>query len=637
MDLTTRRVWEKALDLEEATKFLGGMGLQLKRLYELLKPGIDPFSPESPLIIGSGPLVGTGAPGTPRVLATAKYPQTGAIGCGGGAMRFGFMLKLAGYDQIIIIGRASSPVYLRIASGAVEIRDASHLWGKDLVETTEALWKEHGDCGVIAIGQAGENQVRISLALVDNASSLGRGGLAGIMGSKNLKALVARGTGVVRIAHAERFKKAVESLFERDRRYPYREEVVRYGIMLNWPNYRVQFGYIKNRSEVPDLEKFEKSVGFEAYKTLGKKAIACPSCFIADKEILEVKRGKYKGLKWSTASYLNAAIMAWRTGLKNIGEAVKLADLMDRYGLDQLSFSELLDFVLTLHEEGIITGEDVGGLPLSRGIDTAVTWAEKVAFREGFGEVMANGWPRVLEQIGQDAGKRAPIIKGRDGIWDPRVSGLGTNEFAQLVYPRGPNAESGGTGLYVLNQPVEQVKRHGERMGMSPEQVKRTFSSPLKVNVGRLTRSSEDWLAIFNCLGICNRHVNNRFYHINICSELYSAATGVELGPRELMKCAERVWNLFKLINVREGFSRKDDEPPEKWFEPMRTPQGEEIFTMDYYRTKVLGREDVDRWLDDYYDERGWDVKKGIPTARKLLELGLEELLPDLEQASRRL
>ncbi len=632
VDLSSGEIEKKPLDFQEATKFLGGMGIQLKLLYKLLKPGIDPFSPENPIIIGSGPLVGTGAPGTPRVLATAKYPQTYAIGSGAGAMRFGFMLKLAGYDHIIITGKAKKPVYLKISNDEVELCDASHLWGKDIVETTQLLWREYGDCGVIAIGQAGENQSRIAQALVDNASSLGRGGLGGIMGSKNLKALVAKGNGKVKIAYPERFKKVIESLFERNKRYPYRDDVIRYGIMSNWANYKVQFGYTKNHSEIPDLDRYSERLGFEAYKKLGKKPISCPSCFIADKEIIELKEGKYKGLRWSTPSYLNVYIMGCRIGFDEIDAGVKFAELLDRYGLDMITFSELLDFLISLHEEGLVTREDVGGLPLSRDANTAITWAEKTAFREGFGDVLAEGWQGLIKRFGKEVERRALIIKGRDGIWDPRVSGLGTNEFAQLVYPRGPNAESGGTGLYVLNQPVEQVKRHGERMGMSKEQIERAFDSEFKVNIGRLTRSSEDWLAIFNCLGICNRHVNNRFYHINICSELYSAATGVELSPEAMMKHAERVWNLFKMINVREGFSRKDDKPPEKWFEPIRTRDGREIFMMDYYRTKVLTREDVERWLDDYYDERGWDIKKGIPTKEKLLELGLEELSPDLEK-----
>ena len=228
--------------------------------------------------------------------------------------------------------------------------------------------------------------------------------------------------------------------------------------------------------------------------------------------------------------------------------------------------------------------------------------------------------------------KRTAVIKGREGIWEPRISGLGTNEFAQLTYPRGPNAESGGSGLYALNQPIETVRRHAERMGMSKEAIDRSFDSPLKINIGRFVTSSEHWLALFNSLGICNRHVNNRFYHIDIIAELYSAATGIDLSPQELIKYSERVWNLFKMINVREGFSKKDDEPPGVWFQPMVTHEGKELYMMDYYKTRRLTREDVEQWLRDYYNERGWNIETGIPTKEKLVELGLEEMIPGLQK-----
>ncbi len=634
IDLTDGVIEEKPLNLDMAAKFLGGMGIQQRLLYDLLKPGTDPYSPENPIIIGSGPLTGTGAPGSPRVMGTTKYPETGAIGSAGGAMRFGFMLKFAGYDHIIITGKASKPVYIKIVNDDVEICDATHLWGKDIVETTENLWDVYGDCGVIAMGQAGEHLGKLAQAACDLGSSLGRGGLAGIMGSKNLKALVASGTGSIKIADAERFKKARETLFEGAKRYAYHGDIVRYGIMQSWANYRVQFGYTKNRTLVPDLKIIDKGIGFEAYKKLGKTAFGCPSCFIADKEIVEMRSGRFKGLKWSTAAYLNAAILSTRLDLKDSGEAVKFGDVTDRYGIDQLGFSDLLDFIFTLHEQGTIGRSDVGGLPLKRGdIDVVLTWLEKTANREGFGNVIADSWQGLMNTFGEDLiKKRTAVIKGREGIWEPRISGLGTNEFAQLTYPRGPNAESGGSGLYALNQPIETVRRHAQRMGMSKEAIDRSFDSPLKINIGRFVTSSEHWLALFNSLGICNRHVNNRFYHIDIISELYSAATGIDLSPQELIKYSERVWNLFKMINVREGFSKKDDEPPEVWFQPMVTHEGKELYMMDYYKTRRLTREDVEQWLRDYYDERGWNIETGIPTREKLVELGLEEMVPSLQK-----
>ena len=385
---------------------------------------------------------------------------------------------------------------------------------------------------------------------------------------------------------------------------------------------------------MPDLKIIDKGIGFEAYKKLGKTAFGCPSCFIADKEIVEMRSGRFKGLKWSTAAYLNAAILSTRLDLKDSGEAVKFGDVTDRYGIDQLGFSDLLDFIFTLHEQGTIGRSDVGGLPLKRGdIDVVLTWLEKTANREGFGNVIADSWQGLMKAFGEDLIKNSTaVIKGREGIWEPRISGLGTNEFAQLTYPRGPNAESGGSGLYALNQPIETVRRHAQRMGMSKEAIDRSFDSPLKINIGRFVTSSEHWLALFNSLGICNRHVNNRFYHIDIIAELYSAATGIDQSPQELIKYSERVWNLFKMINVREGFSKKDDEPPEVWFQPMVTHEGKELYMMDYYKTRRLTREDVEQWLRDYYDERGWNIETGIPTKEKLVELGLEEMVPSLQK-----
>jgi aldehyde:ferredoxin oxidoreductase len=378
IDLTNNLIEKRPTNFNMATKFLGGMGLQLRLLYELLKPETHPFSPENPIIIGSGPLTGTGAPGTPRVMATLKYPETGAVGSGAGAMRFGFMLKFAGYDHIIITGKANKPVYIKIIDDDVQICDASRLWGSDIVETTRNLWEIHRDCGVIAMGQAGEHLAKIAQAACDLGSSLGRGGLGGVMGSKNLKALVATGTGSIKVADPKRFNKARESLFERAKRYPYHGDIVRYGIMENWPNYSVQFGYTKNRTAVPALEQIDKQVGFEAYKKFVKKALGCASCFITDKEIVEIPSGRFKGLKWFTPSYLNSAILSTRLGIKDSGETVKFGDATDRYGIDQLGFSDLLDFIFTLSEESTIKESDVGGLPLRRGdIHVILNWLEK--------------------------------------------------------------------------------------------------------------------------------------------------------------------------------------------------------------------------------------------------------------------
>ena len=167
-------------------------------------------------------------------------------------------------------------------------------------------------------------------------------------------------------------------------------------------------------------------------------------------------------------------------------------------------------------------------------------------------------------------------------------------------------------------------------MGASKEATERIFASPEEANIARMTKISEDWYSLFNSLGICEMHTVNRFYHIDSCAELYSAATGIEMDPQALITAAERNWNMYKALNVREGFSRKDDAFPRKWLEPIRTADGKEIRLTDYFGRKALVRDDLEKMLDDYYDERGWGIKDGIPTKQKMTELGLDGVARDL-------
>lgn len=175
-----------------------------------------------------------------------------------------------------------------------------------------------------------------------------------------------------------------------------------------------------------------------------------------------------------------------------------------------------------------------------------------------------------------------------------------------------------------------QLRGYNDALGnATPADV---YYSPLGFNVGRLTRHAEDWNSIFNCSGICARAYVNRFYQVDILAELYSAATGIELSPQELTLAAERTWNMYKVLNVREGFTRKDDVIPERWFEPMKTAEGGESPLTDYYKTKILSKEELNGVLDDYYDERGWDIERGLPTKQKLAELGLDDVVEDFSK-----
>jgi len=207
-------------------------------------------------------------------------------------------------------------------------------------------------------------------------------------------------------------------------------------------------------------------------------------------------------------------------------------------------------------------------------------------------------------------------------VYDPRLVGLGTMEFDQIVNPRGAHVAAGGSPSSNPGRPATDFARHAERMGMPAAAIERSVGSD-SFNVGRFTRYSEDWFSLFSCLSLCNRWFVNRFYHINTITELYSALTGIETTADELMQASERAWNLGKMLNVRAGFDRKDDRAPQAWFKPLDWG-GKEHSLTDYYRTTTLSEGDLESFLDDYYDERGWDKKTGTPTPQKLRELGLE-------------
>jgi len=197
-------------------------------------------------------------------------------------------------------------------------------------------------------------------------------------------------------------------------------------------------------------------------------------------------------------------------------------------------------------------------------------------------------------------------------------------EFEQITSLRGAHIAAAGSPSYEPGRPPADFARHGERMGIPDEAIKRAVGAT-SFNPGRYSRYSEDWFSLFNCLSLCNRAHVNRFYHVKTIAELYSAVTGIDITPSQIMKNSERAWTIGKLLNVREGFNRKDDKAPEAWFKPL-VQEGTEYYLTDYYKTATLTREDVERFLDDYYDERGYDKQRGLPTRAKLKELGLESM-----------
>jgi aldehyde:ferredoxin oxidoreductase len=612
-DLTSGKFETKELPLDQARSYLGGLGLNAFLMKQSYTTGTDPLSPDNPIVLGSGPLVGTGSPGAAKIVATTRFPLNGTISESVGSMRFALNLKGAGFDHMIINGRAKKPVVISLDNEGPRLLDATDLWGLDIFETTDALKKSHNGPkpSVIAIGPSGENGVVFSMALVDKAATLGRGGLGAVMGSKNLKAIIASGENRPKIYDPKELKILLAGIRERLKRFKNHPRVLELGIMENWDNYIKQFTTCRSFSRVFPGEKASELYGPDVYRSFNVKRLGCPSCFTPDKDNLEVMEGPYKGFKTTTTSYFNSFFIGRLFDLNSASDrtaSLRMTDKLDRLGLDMFTFGGMLDFLMTNYEEGILDGTGFD-LPLKRDMDTVDRWADAITARKGSANILAEGWKVLLEYLGKEYVVNAPVIKNCDILWEPRLVGLGTMEFEQIVSLKGPRSQSGGSPTYVPGQTEDNLPlfmRHLERMGADKEAIERIMDSPLGFNVGRMTRYSEDWYTILSSLGICNRHFNNRFYSLELCRKLFVAVTGFQVSDEHMRQSAVRIWDTLKGLNTKEGFDRADDRPPEIWFRPMTGVDGQPLRLRDYFGKKELDRQDVDRLVQDYYDERGW-------------------------------
>lgn len=630
IDLTHRKVERRPIDVSMAQKFIGGMGVNLKLMQENSKPKVNEFSQENVIVLGTGPLVGTSVPGSSKTFATTKYPLNHCIGTGAAGMNFGRMLKHAGFDHVVIKGRSEKPVYLYISNDEVQLRDAQDLWGHDIDQTTNMLWKQLGtESSIIAIGPAGENLVKISMALVDNIASLGKGGLAAVLGSKQLKAIVAYGDKSIKVADRNRLMDSVRPLFLAMRNSPKREVMMKLGSMAGWEHWSEVVGIpCKDWTEIYPRDELRKNFGPEVYlKEVEKSRVGCPSCFLPCKEKFKFKNENNKDSLTFASSFIGrVTAFGARCDVGTPQNLLLCHDLCNRFGLDTYSVSASIDYTIKLYEDGLITDKDTG-FPLRRDFETTKRLIHQIAIREGIGSVLADGFEHLGKTFARDFESQ---IKGMDFIFDGRCYRLGTYEFEQVVNPRGGHQHAGGSPTYgARNVPIETLRNFCQTIGVPSSSTEKIFSHN-DFNVARLTKHCEEWYSVFSLLGVCSRKSIKAYYTMDILSELYSSATGFQINGKQLKKAGERAWNLLKLLNIREGFTRDKDVFPKSWFKPLKDGKND-LVLQDYYGRKELGLEDLDQLLSDYYDEHGWCLSHGIPKKNKVKELGLEKEVKGLQ------
>jgi len=466
--------------------------------------------------------------------------------------------------------------------------------------------------------------VRNALTIVDRTNSLGRGGLGAVLGSKNVKGIVARGTGGIRVAEPELFNRISNELIARVIEWPRREHWIKLGLAAGWSTFK----HTQNPG-IWSKNRWEELYGEEKRLKSLRSVIACASCPLSCRLRWEIPGGEFDGEQGLGSPYSKSATSGQLLGIEDDRKMIHLVTESNAHtGLDYYTTMRLIDFVTRMYERGRVTKEDVG-FELTREYATYERLYRMTAEREGIGDVLAEGWYRVQDEFGIDPQDYwyAGVCKGIDFIYDARPSRFHPLMMSFLTRPR-PHHGGSHTRTNSRNKTLEEIREQVEHWGLSEGTMARIFAeTPYsgRFNVGRYTAHMEDLMRVKNALGLCAIYTYQALVFADDMARLYSAAVGRETGVRELIERGERVSNIAKVVNVREGFSRADDRPPDVWFRPMDAPEGR-IEMEDYFQTKVLSPEDLERILDDYYDERGWEITTGRPSAERLEKLGLSNL-----------
>lgn len=625
VDLCSGKVTKETLEDEFASTYIGGRGFNSKVLYDEVKPGTDPLGPYNKLILGVGPCNGTLVPASSRFTITAKSPLSGFIGDSNSGGSLGARLKYAGYDMVIVEGKAKEPVYLWIDDDKVELRDAEQVWGKTVEATRRALEREIGDPDIstVIIGPAGENLVKFACIVADLGRAAGRAGMGAVMGSKRLKAIVVRGTKGVKVAERKELEEVTRLVYQGWRE---NEEVSKaigsLGTLAYTQLVNDFFGSLPTRNFREGTFNYVESILPELVaQDYFLKMTGCFLCPVPCDPIYVIDKGRFAGT-WGAG--LQASVYWWFSsflGVSDLEFTVRASALSNDNGLDAIDTGGVIAFAIECFEKGLLTEKDTGGLRLEWGNgDSILKLMDMIIHRRGIGDLFADGVRKASEEIGKGCAEYAMHVKGLglDGI-DPRghkgwalgyaIAARGadhcrTNVKAELSFP--PGALGFDTVLgEVRGEPEKQVDPLTEK------------------GKGHMVKWYEDVRAFENCMEICQfiLRVYPRGTRIpQIYARLYNAVTGSDLTEKDLLHIGERIVNLERAFNVREGLTRKDDSLPDRFLkEPM--PSGPS-------KGQVV---DLEVMLDEYYRLRGWYKDSGVPTREKLEALNLTKVADELE------
>jgi aldehyde:ferredoxin oxidoreductase len=601
VNLSEQKTTRETLNTEMARKFIGGKGLFGKYLFDEVKAKTDPLSPENVLMIATGPLTGTLAPSNRAVVIT-KSPLTNTFldSYFGGV--FGQELKFAGYDGLIIEGKAEKKVYLWVDDDNAEILDAKHLNGMETGRTSMRIKDDLGDSTIKVgcIGPAGEKLVRFACIDFDIHRQAGRGGAGAVMGSKNLKAVAIRGTGNIEVADLVALKEAAKEAHLALKENPY--TALGTAGSVGFANDQGYFPYKNFQDQT--YRDADRLAGEAQSKRIWTRRRSCYSCPIRCTFVSVLKRGIHSGMVVDAIEYENAGMLGANCDISDTEDVAFSNYLCDELGLDAISAGNAVGFVMECFQKKLLTKNDVGFEVKFGDSKAQIELIKRIAERVGFGDILAEGVMRAARRIGHNTEDFAIHIRGLEmPAWAPRGSpGMG---LALATADRGGCHQRSWPIAFELGAPTP----YGDRLDRLALKGK-----------PEIVKWEQDFLSTLYSLVECE-FSRSKLNMEHYC-KLLSATTGWEIAPAEFMRVGERIWNLTRLFNVREGFRRSDDSLPARFMnEPL--PSGPA-------KGHRISLQDLNKMLNAYYSLRGWN-ELGIPSTDRLLQLGLNEMSKQIE------
>jgi len=629
VDLSNEKTWVYTIEDRHLTQYLGGRGAAALMLWEMTGPRTEPLSKENVIIFSPGSLTGTTAPTSGRTSLTFKSPPTGGYfkaSVGGG---LGVAIKLAGYDHIVIRGRAKKPVYLYVGAEKVEIRDASSIWGLTVKETNRAIKKElkNEELKIACIGPAGENLCNFASIMCTYYNTFARGGGGAVMGWKRIKAIAANPIGgKVFVSDPAAFASAVQrgrdasladshSITLKKYGTPATTDQMCYASLLPTYNFRRQ--YLKSGAENLTGRHLVEA-GYL------KRSVSCSTCLFGCHRYTVINKGKYKGTYSEGPEYETFASLGANLGITDSQVILKANEMANNLGMDTISLGAAISWAIESYERGVITKNDTGGKELKWGDEeTLLSLIEAITRRNGIGDLLAKGVRIAAKETGKDSYKWA--VQAR-GLEQSRIELRGSFSYALAfaINPRGPDhlmteclAEFGEGFTKEASDTVEKIT--GDKKYGKPYLFEKRAD---------IVTWHENIYAVTDALGYC-AFATTAVYGVDeqVLSDTFNTATGLHLSPEEIMKAGRRIVTLERCYNLREGWSRRCDVLPWR----VMNEEAEDLAPKQP-TPAIMSPENLNRMLEDYYRLNGWDMENGFPKEKTLKKLGLDFIEPLLSE-----